>query len=126
MPPIGSPYAYSRSNVRDSVPSRAGVYWLWSYGELVRIGQSTDLQRRLLEYAPKSPNKFRYQTVSQYFTRRSEITRPPLKSVETLLNKMEHTEFEWYKRKEGHLPPWNKRDKQYDVGVFEALLSRFL
>lgn len=126
MPPIGRPYAYSRSNVRDSVPPRAGVYWLWSFGELVRIGQSTDLRRRLLEYAPKSPNKFRYQTVSQYFTRRGEITRPPLKSVETLLNKIEHTEFEWYKRKEGRLPVWNKHDKHYDVGVFEALLSRFL
>lgn len=126
MPPRGRPYAYSRKKVRDVVPDRAGIYWLWSFGRLVRIGQSTALQRRLLEYAPKSPNRFRYQTVSEYFTRRSEITRPPMKSAETLLDKIEHTEFEWYKRKEGNLPPWNRYDKHYDVGIFEALLGTFL
>jgi len=126
MPPKGRPYTYNREKVRAEVPESAGVYWLWSFGDLVRIGQSTNLQRRLLDYSDDDPNKFRYQTVSQYFTRRSAITRPPTTSVDRLVNKMEHTEFAWYKEKHGGLPPWNKQDKHYDVGVFESLLSKVL
>lgn len=123
MPPRGRPYRYSRAKVREAVPERAGVYWLWSFGELVRIGQSTNLRRRLLDYSDRNPNKFRYQTVSEYFTRRSAVTRPPTLSVDRLTDKIEHTEFEWYKRKEGRLPRWNVHDKRYDVGIFERLLS---
>jgi hypothetical protein len=126
MPPKGRPYTYSRDKVRTEVPTSAGVYWLWSFGELVRIGQSTNLQRRILDYSDKDPNKFRYQTVSEYFRRRDPITRPPTTSVDTLTDKIEHTEFAWYKEKHGRLPRWNKQDKHYDVGLFEQLLSKVL
>jgi|GEM_PF-2345852 len=130
MPPKGGTYSYSRSAVREAVPEAPGVYWLWSFGELVRIGQSTDLRRRLLEYSDRNPNKFRYQTVDQYFRRRDEISRPPSYTLTggTVLDKIEQTELEWYKRRaengRGNLPQWNRYDKHYEVGVFERILSR--
>lgn len=126
VPPKGRPYKYSRQKVRNEVPKQAGVYWLRSYGDIVRIGQSENLRRRLLDYSSKQPNKFHYQTVSEYFRRHNGITRPPTTSVNRLVNKMEHTEFEWHKRKYGGLPPWNKQTKHYNVGVFEELLERIL
>lgn len=126
MPPKGRPYTYSREKVRSEAPTKAGVYWLWSFGEIVRIGQSQNLQRRLLDYSTREPNKFRYQTVHQYFLRRNAVTRPPTLSHAKCLNKIEHTEFAWFKHKHDRLPQWNQQDKHYDVGVFEALLSKVL
>jgi hypothetical protein len=99
---------------------------LWSFGELVRIGQSTDLERRLLDYSDRDPNKFRCQTIQEYFRRRDAVTRPPSLSAERCINKIEHTEFEWYKQKYGELPRWNKQHKHYEVGVFEKVLSSVL
>lgn len=126
MPPKGNPYNYSKQKIQRNVPEQRGVYWIWSFGELVRIGQSKNLQRRLLEYSHKQPNRFQYDTVDQYFRKRSEIQKPlpyDIKGNGTVLDKIEHTEFEWYERKFGELPPWNDRHKHYEVGVFEDLLS---
>lgn len=128
MPPMGCPYKYNRRKVRRVVPQQRGVYWLWSFGELVRIGQSTNLQRRLLEYSPKEPNKFQYDTIDQYFQKRDAIQKPPPYDINnggTILDKIEHTEFTWFEQKHERLPRWNKQHKHYDVGVFEDLLSRF-
>lgn len=127
MPPKGGLYGYSRSKIHREVPDRPGIYWLWSFGELVRIGQSNNLHRRLLEYSDKSPNRFRYQEVDTYFERRDEVMKPPAYTISggTVLDKIEHTEFEAYKQKHGCLPPWNKYDKNYDVGVFESIISKF-
>jgi len=107
MPLKGGLYNYSRSKIRQEVPQCPGVYWLWSFGELVRIGQSQNLQRRLLEYSDKNPNRFRFQDVETYFERRDEIVKPPAYTISggTVLDKIEHTEFEAYKQQHGNLPP---------------------
>jgi hypothetical protein len=126
MPPKGNPYKYTRGKIRRNVPKQKGIYWIWSFGDLVRIGQSKNLRSRLLDYSPKDPNFFQYDTVSQYFTKRESVQRPPsydIKGKGTVLDKIEHTEFTWYEHKYGELPQWNKYQKHYEVGVFEELLS---
>lgn len=51
-------------NVKEKVPQKRGVYELKSFGEVVYVGKSTNLQRRLLEHlSERNPNYFRYETV---------------------------------------------------------------
>jgi len=123
MPPKGRPYGYSPETIRATVPEEPGVYWLWSFGRLVRIGQSVNLRRRLLEYTDRRPNRFRYQTVRQYFARRSWARHPPTLSLGRRLDKIEHVELSWFREKNGRLPDWNDHRKRYQPGLIERLLG---
>jgi hypothetical protein len=126
MPPKGRPYGYSPEKIRTKVPEEPGVYWLWSFGRLVRVGQSVNLRRRLLEYSDQQPNRFRFQTVRQYFARRSWALHPLTPSVKRCLDKIEHAELTWFQRKHGRLPDWNAQQKQYEPSIVERLLSTAL
>ena len=123
MPPKGRPYGYSRETITTEVPRKPGVYWLWSFGRLVRVGQSVNLRRRLLEYGDQRPNRFRFQTLRQYFARRSWALCPPTLSRGRCLDKIEHVELTWFREKHGRLPDWNDQQKHYEPGAVERLLS---
>lgn len=71
------------------------MYELRCFGQLVYIGHSTNLQRRLLEHIGKhSPNKYRIKTLWSF--------QDPQKHEDKHLTA--------YEREHGTLPPWNKRD----------------
>lgn len=51
-------------DVKERVPERAGVYELRCFGELVYIGSSKNLRRRLTRHVrDRCPNRYRYRTV---------------------------------------------------------------
>jgi len=87
----------TRSHVKDIVREKPGVYELKSFGELKYIGMDgKNLQRQILEHLnEKNPNKFRYETVTGFFS-------SPKKREDELLD--------WYENRYSRLPPWNKND----------------
>jgi hypothetical protein len=86
----------TKDHVRDIVPERPGVYELKCFGKLVYIGKADNLRRRMLEHLnTKNPNKFRYETVTGWFS-------SPKGREDELLDR--------YEEKQGKLPPWNKND----------------
>lgn len=86
----------TKDHITDTVPEKSGVYELRSFGNLVYIGKADNLRRRLLEHLnSKDPNKFRYETVTGFFS--SAKSRE-----DELLSR--------YEEKHGKLPPWNSND----------------
>jgi hypothetical protein len=83
------------AHVRQHVPAKGGVYELKAFGELVYIGQASNLQRRLLTHLnERNPNYYRYDTAG--------FLGSP--------QRMERDELTQYGGTDAALPPWNDRD----------------
>lgn len=82
----------TESNILSNVPPEKGVYELKSFGEIVYVGRTDDLQRRLLSHlTDRNPNYFRYEAVGFQ------------SSAETL----EQEHYERAAESLGRAPQWN-------------------
>jgi excinuclease UvrABC nuclease subunit len=81
-------------HVKKHAPSKSGIYELKSFGELVYIGSSENIQHRLLEHLnSRDPNYYRFQTgdfLSSY-------------------KRMEREHYDRFVEKYGRSPRWNDR-----------------
>ena len=67
-----SGYSFTDSSVRLNAPNRSGVYGLYTASKWVYVGESNDIQRRLLEHLAETgtcikreaPGWFVYELVS--------------------------------------------------------------
>jgi len=85
----------SDAHIKANVPSKGGIYELKAFGELVYIGQASNLQRRLIEHLnERNPNYYRYDTAG-FLTSPSSMEKQHLTS---------------YGSTEAETPPWNNRD----------------
>ncbi|MFC7205077.1 GIY-YIG nuclease family protein [Haloferax namakaokahaiae] len=87
----------NRSQIKQTAPTSSGVYELTSFGKqrALYIGQTDNLQRRLLEHLDdKKPNRFRFKEAGFLQSPKS----------------MEKNEFDNYENKHGNTPPWNTQD----------------
>ena len=86
----------SKDHIEDVVPAQSGVYELKCFGEIVYIGGSSNLQRRLLEHLnDRDPNKYRYETVTGFFSSWAD---------------REKELFNEYEDEYTGTPPWNDED----------------
>lgn len=46
----GQGYAYNRDNIARTAPERSGVYLIWNQAGWIYVGESNNIQRRLLEH----------------------------------------------------------------------------
>jgi predicted GIY-YIG superfamily endonuclease len=84
----------NESRIKSTAPSRGGLYELRAFGDLVYIGSTNDIQRRLLEHLSDSRgNAFRYKKAS--------FLQSP--------TKMEREALGAYLNKHGELPRWNDK-----------------
>jgi predicted GIY-YIG superfamily endonuclease len=75
--------AFTPSNIRSSVPNVGGVYGIFQAREWIYVGESEDLQRRLLEHASDlghamhshHPSHFVYELTSERVRRQTELIR---------------------------------------------------
>jgi len=64
-------YTFSDASVRQNAPNRSGVYGLYTAGKWIYVGESNDIQRRLLEHLSETgtcikrwaPTGFLYELV---------------------------------------------------------------
>lgn len=91
-----------------NVPKLPGVYELKCFGELVYIGHSSDLLRRLLRHLSDwSPNGYRFQVCHSF--RSSEY--------------LENHHLNRYVDRYGKLPTWNKSDTHPPNDGFSEMAS---
>lgn len=50
MPWNGQNLSFTRTAIINSVPNLSGVYAIWRQNEWIYVGETNDLQRRLLEH----------------------------------------------------------------------------
>lgn len=91
--PISKPFSTATvSNVKEKVPESKGIYELKSFGKVVYVGSSDNLQQRLLTHVnERGPNGFRYKTVGW-------LTNP---------QKVERQHYDRHVEKHGSPPDWN-------------------
>lgn len=89
---------WSRANnatIKRNVPSKAGVYELKAFGQVVYIGRASNLKTRLLQHLrERNPNYYRYETAGFFQSPR----------------RMEAAHLTQYGRTRAVMPPWNNRD----------------
>ena len=98
----------TRSNIEANVPNAAGVYELKCFGQLVYIGHSTNLRRRLVEHLRREPNAYRYRRCGMMQSSKA----------------LEDRHLERYEDRHGELPPWNRNDtRSPQTGFLRRLLG---
>lgn len=95
MPIVKNWSKANRSHIKTNVPEKPSVYELKNFGELVYIGESNNLRRRLLCHLDRDPNYYRYKVASGFFTASS---------------KQESKQFDKFVNKYGREPRWNNQD----------------
>jgi excinuclease UvrABC nuclease subunit len=82
-------------NIKEKVPREKGIYELRNFGEVVCVGRSTDLRRRLLTHLKeRNPNKYRYKTVG----------------LSSSIRSVEHRHHQRHVEKHGSPPAWNDEE----------------